>query len=132
MRILMESPPDEKIAAGQRNDHSRKAVEHFRRNIFVIDNNDFPRHGDNCHQENHLRMYPVFFQVCFDAFEQFQTGNRTKNLRTAQERARAVATFLTETAAIPSDSIATVIARNNSTGTPRVKVSLIPEQENKP
>jgi uncharacterized hydrophobic protein (TIGR00271 family) len=61
-----------------------------------------------------------------------QTGNRTKNLRTAQERARAVATFLTETAAIPSDSIATVIARNNSTGTPRVKVSLIPQQENKP
>jgi len=61
-----------------------------------------------------------------------QSGNRTKNLRAAQERARAVATYLTETSSIPSDSIETVIARSNSTGTPRVKVSLVTEQEKQP
>lgn len=59
-------------------------------------------------------------------------GSRTKNLRAARERAQAAATFLSETAAIPKDRIATVVARANPEGTPRLKITLVPEQEKKP
>lgn len=57
------------------------------------------------------------------------TGNRTKNLRTARERARAIAGFLTETAAIPPERITTVIDRGKTPDSPKVKVSLAQEQE---
>ena len=60
------------------------------------------------------------------------TGNRTQNLRTARERAQAIATFLAETAAIPTERITTVIDRGKAPDTPKVKVSLIPEQEKLP
>lgn len=60
------------------------------------------------------------------------TGNRTKNLRTARERAQAIANYLTETAAIPPERITTVIDRGKAPDTPKVKVTLVPEQENQP
>lgn len=59
-------------------------------------------------------------------------GNRTKNLRSARERAEAVATFLAETAAIPTERITTVIDRGKAPDAPKVKVSLIPELEKQP
>jgi len=59
-------------------------------------------------------------------------GNRTKNLRTARERAQAIATFLTETAAIPMERISTVIDRGKAPDTPKVKVTLVPEREKQP
>jgi len=60
------------------------------------------------------------------------SGNRTKNLRAARERAQAIAAFLAETAAIPTERITTVIDRGKAPDTPKVKVSLIPEQEKLP
>jgi len=60
------------------------------------------------------------------------SGNRTKNLRTARERARVIAAFLAETAAIPLERITTVIDLGKAPDTPKVKVSLIPEQEKLP
>ncbi len=60
------------------------------------------------------------------------SGNMKKNLRSARERAEAISSFLTETCAIPTDRITTVFERSKSPDTPKVKVSLVPEQEKQP
>lgn len=60
------------------------------------------------------------------------SGNRTKNLRSARERAQTVTTFLNESCAIPKERITTVIERSTSPDGPNVRVALIPEQEKQP
>jgi uncharacterized hydrophobic protein (TIGR00271 family) len=60
------------------------------------------------------------------------SGNRKNNLRAARERAETAASFLSETCAIPADRIGTDIVRTNSSGIPRVKISLVPELEKEP
>jgi len=71
------------------------------------------------------------FTVTITSFPK-TAGNRTKNLRAARDRAQAAATFLTETAAIPKDRIATTVERTNASGVPRLKITLAPKQEKKP
>jgi uncharacterized hydrophobic protein (TIGR00271 family) len=70
-------------------------------------------------------------QVTITSFRE-RSGNRTKNLRIARERAQATASFLNETCAIPMDRITTVIENGKTPHPPTVKVSLVPEQEKKP
>jgi len=60
------------------------------------------------------------------------SGNMKKNLRSARERAEAISSFLTDSCAIPRDRITTVFERSKSPETPKVKVSLVPEQEKQP
>lgn len=60
------------------------------------------------------------------------SGSMKRNLRSARERAEAISAFLTESCAIPADRITTVFERSKSPDTPKVKVSLIPEQEQQP
>jgi outer membrane protein OmpA-like peptidoglycan-associated protein len=70
-------------------------------------------------------------QVTITSFRE-RSGNRTKNLRFARERAKATASFLSENCAIPMDRITTVIENGKTPHPPTVKVSLVPEQEKKP
>ncbi|MRR56000.1 MAG: TIGR00341 family protein [Deltaproteobacteria bacterium] len=60
------------------------------------------------------------------------SGNRTENLRSSRERAKTIAGYLTETADIPPERITTVIDRTKTPNTPKVKVTLVPEQEVQP
>lgn len=60
------------------------------------------------------------------------SGSMKKNLRSARERAEAISSFLTESCGIPADRITTVFERSKYPDTPKVKVSLIPEQEKQP
>jgi len=60
------------------------------------------------------------------------TGNRTKNLLAAWERTGAISSFLTESCSIPTDRITTVIESSKAPDAPKVKVSLVPEQEKQP
>ncbi|MDD2319894.1 MAG: TIGR00341 family protein [Geobacteraceae bacterium] len=59
-------------------------------------------------------------------------GKRTTNLRAARERAEATASFLTKACNIPQGRIETTIVRSNPSGSPRVKVALLPQPEKKP
>ncbi len=60
------------------------------------------------------------------------SGNKRKNLRAARERAKAISSFLTESCAIPTDHIITIIESGKFPGAPKVKVSLVPKQEKQP